>query len=66
MSETIDLQSFSVIIDDGTCYFNSYPASYFSKSNLIVELLDAIEKKFKKTPDLININQEERVLYIGI
>jgi hypothetical protein len=66
MSETIDLQSFSVIIDDGTCYFNSYPVSFFSKSNLIVELLNAIEKKFKKTANLINVNQEERVLYIGV
>jgi hypothetical protein len=66
MSETIDLQSFSVIIDDGTCYFNSYPVSFFSESNLIAELLDAIEKKFEKTADLINVNQEERVLYIGV
>lgn len=66
VNETIDLQKFSVIIDNGTCFFNSYPVSFFSNSNSIAELLDAIEKKYEKTADLINVNQEELVLYIGI
>jgi hypothetical protein len=66
VNENIDLQKFSVIIDNGTCFFDCYPVSFFSNSSRIAELLDAIEKKYEKTADLINVNQEELVLYIGI
>lgn len=57
----------SVIVDNGTCFYDSYPVTFFCSENITKEnVVNAISERAKTQCSYVDFDEETNTLFVKV